>query len=309
MSYSRPMTAIPVIPVLVLLCLLGMAPRAAGQQSPDVPYVPTPWAVVEAMLKIAGVSRDDFLIDLGSGDGRIVIAAAKRHGTRGLGVDLDANLVNTARREAAGQGVSDKVEFHARNLFITDIGRATVLTMYLLPQINMQLRPRLFAELRPGTRIVSHDFDMGSWQPDRRLTVAVPDKPYGPPTSEIYLWVVPADASGKWQWRLPAGNAMHDYEVTFEQTFQALAGVPRVAGRGARLDNARMRGQEISFVLTAQVGAVETRHEFSGRVAGDVITGIVKAGGDDVRMEWNAKRLARGKMDIHAAARLPAVAH
>lgn len=303
------MTAIPVIPAFVLLCLLGMAPRAAGQQSPDVPYVPTPWAVVEAMLKIASVGRDDFLIDLGSGDGRIVIAAAKRHGTRGVGVDLDANLVNTARREAAGQGVSDKVEFHARNLFITNIDKATVLTMYLLPQINMQLRPRLFAELRPGTRIVSHDFDMGRWQPDDRLTVAVPDKPYGPPTSEIYLWVMPADASGRWQWRLPAGGAMHDYEVTFEQTFQTLAGAPRVAGRGARLDNARMRGQEISFVLTSQVGAIGMRHEFSGRVAGDVITGSVKVGDDGVRMDWNARRLARGKMDIHAVAGLPATAH
>jgi hypothetical protein len=303
------MTAIPVIPACVLLCLLGMAPRAAGQQSPDVPYVPTPWAVVEAMLKIASVGRDDFLIDLGSGDGRIVIAAAKRHGTRGVGVDLDANLVNTARREAAGQGVSDKVEFHARNLFITNIDKATVLTMYLLPQINMQLRPRLFAELRPGTRIVSHDFDMGRWQPDDRLTVAVPDKPYGPPTSEIYLWVMPADASGRWQWRLPVGGAMHDYEVTFEQTFQTLGGAPRVAGRGARLDNARMRGQEISFVLTAQVGAIGMRHEFSGRVAGDVITGSVKVGDDGVRMDWNARRLARGKMDIHATVGLPATAH
>src|ERR1051325_10877652 len=139
-------------------CVAGLA---CAQQS-DVPYVPTPPNVVEAMLEIAKVGPNDYLIDLGSGDGRILITAAKKYGTRGLGVDLDGSLVSDAKREARRQGVADRVEFLEQNLFITDIDKATVLTAYLFPQVNMELRPRLFAELRPGTRVVSHEFDFGN---------------------------------------------------------------------------------------------------------------------------------------------------
>jgi ribosomal protein L11 methylase PrmA len=137
-------------------CVLGAARAGAvGGDVPPIAYVPTPANVVDTMLNLAKVGANDFLIDLGSGDGRIVIAAAKRFGTRGFGVDIDGVLVGEAQREAQKQGVSDKVAFYARNLFVTDIGQATVITMYLFPQVNMRLRPRLFAELKPGTRIVS----------------------------------------------------------------------------------------------------------------------------------------------------------
>lgn len=285
-----------------LLCLAALlAGERAAAQGVDVPYVPTPSSVVDAMLGIAKVGADDYLIDLGSGDGRILIAAAKKFGAHGFGVDIDAGLVYTAKREAERQGVSGKVAFYARNLFITDIGKATVLTMYLLPKINLQLRPRLFAELKPGTRIVSHDFDLGDWQPDDKLTLPVPEKSYGPPSSEVFLWIVPADASGKWQWRLTVAGAARDYELTLEQAFQLLQGRSLAAGRSARFGSGRMRGESIEFALVADIDGREVRHEFSGRVSGDAIKGKVTLHGVvPAQLEWNAVRTARGKMDIGA---------
>ena len=291
-----------------LLCLTVLLAAIDGTaRASDVPYVPTPWNVVDAMLGIAKVGPDDFLIDLGSGDGRIVITAAKKYGTRGFGVDIDGALVTNAQREAQRQGVSDRVAFYERNLFITDIGRATVLTMYLFPQVNMRLRPRLFVELKPGTRIVSHDFDMDNWQPDEKITLAVPDKSYGPPSSEVFLWIVPADASGKWRWRLTLAGIPRDYEVTFEQTFQMLEGSPVVAGKGARFRSGRMRGENISFALVAEIDGRDVRHEFSGRVSGDSISGRVTLhGGGREQLEWHAARIARGKMNVSARPPIPA---
>jgi hypothetical protein len=272
---------------------------AAGAQGADVPYVPTPWNVVDAMLGMAQVGPDDYLIDLGSGDGRIVIAAAKKHGTRGFGVDIDGALVSDAQREAQRQGVGDKVTFYTRNLFITDISKATVLTMYLLPRVNLQLRPRLFADLKPGTRIVSHDFDMDNWQPDQKITLPVPDKPYGRASSDIFLWIVPADASGLWRWRLKVGGVARDYELALEQTFQLLNGNSMVSGTGGRFGNGKMRGEHISFVLVAEIDGRDVRHEFNGKLSGDSITGRVNLhGGMREQLEWRAVRSARGKMNI-----------
>lgn len=273
-------------------------PRAAIAAEADVPYVPTPQAVVDEMLRMAKVGAGDYVIDLGSGDGRIVIAAAKTFGARGFGVEIDGGLVSNARREAARQGVADRAEFRERNLFITDISGATVLTMYLFPRVIMQLRPRLFAELKPGTRVVSHDFDMGNWQPDEHKTVAVPEKPYGPPKSEIYLWIVPANAAGTWQWRLNIGGTPVAYELALQQTFQMLAGGPVVGGRTARIEGGRMRGEEIRFLLTADIGGREVRHEFTGRAAGDAISGKVKLDGGS-ELVWNAARVKPGSMDIN----------
>ena len=288
-----------------LLCLAAIlaGPRVAVAQAADVPYVPTPPNVVDAMLGIAKVDSNDYLIDLGSGDGRIVIAAAKKYGARGFGVDIDGTLVANAQREAERQGVSSHVAFHVRNLFITDISKATVLTMYLLPKINLQLRPRLFSELRPGTRIVSHDFDMGHWQPDEKLTVPVPDKPYGSPSSDVYLWIVPANAAGRWQWRMAVGGAPQDYEVVVGQSFQVLEGRPLVGGSSARFGNGRVRGEDLSFVIVADIGDREVRHEFRGRIAGDAITGRVSLrGAGPAELEWSAVRTARGKIQIDAGA-------
>jgi hypothetical protein len=283
--------------------LLCLATVAAAQTS-DVPYVPTSPNVVDAMLTLAKVGADDYLIDLGSGDGRIVIAAAKKFGTRGFGVDIDGALVSGAQREAQRQGVSDKVAFFTRNLFITDISKATVVTMYLFPQVNMRLRPRLLKELKAGTRIVSHEFDLGSWQPDAQLTVAVPDKPYGAPSSNVFLWIVPADVSGKWRWRLTVGGAARDYELTLEQTFQMVRGESLVAGTSARFGGGRVSGEHLSFTLAVDIAGREMHHEFNGRISGDSIDGkvVVRGGGAAAQSEWRAARTARGTLNINAEA-------
>lgn len=175
---------------IVLALCAGSAGSAAAQDL-DVPFVVTPDHVTRAMLELAGVKAGDFVIDLGSGDGRIVIVAATHYGARGLGVEIVPDLVTQSRDNARRAGVSDRAEFRVQDLFETDLSAATVVTMYLLPEVNLKLRPRLQA-LKPGTRIVSHDWDMGDWKPDRVITIDVPDKPYGlEKVSRLYLWTIP----------------------------------------------------------------------------------------------------------------------
>jgi hypothetical protein len=296
--------------MLKALCLwaAGAAWSMAGAQTVDAPYVPTPHNVVEAMLELAKVGPKDFVIDLGSGDGRIVIAAAKRHGARGFGVDLDHGLVNTARREARRQGVADRVEFHVRNLFITDVSQATVLTSYLYPRMNLELRPRLFAELAPGTRVVSHEFDFGNWPPDVKITVPVPNKPYGPPSSDVFMWIVPANAAGRWQWQLPSAHGPAQYEATLEQRFQILKGAVRIAGKPARLESARLTGAELTLVLFEEASSGARRHELTGRIEGDTVHGRARITGEPAEVEWRARRVAPASIDIEAAKPGPAFA-
>jgi precorrin-6B methylase 2 len=155
------------------------------EKEPEVPYVPTHEQIVAEMLKVAKVGKNDILYDLGSGDGRIPITAAKRWGTRGVGVDIDPARITEARANAKKAGVADKVKFMQQDLFETDIKEATVVTLYLLPEVNLRLRPKLLAELKPGTRIVSHNYDMGDWKPLQTITVKVPEE------HTIYYWVVP----------------------------------------------------------------------------------------------------------------------
>ena len=285
--------------LLVGLVALTVSASVHAQVS-DVPFVPTPSKVVDVMLGIAKVGPSDYVIDLGSGDGRIVIAAARKHGARGLGVDIDGALVDAARQEARRQGVSDRVAFVNRNLFITDISDATVVTMYLYPRVIMQLRPRLLRELKPGTRIVSHEFALDEWQPDQKVTVPVPDKPYGAPSSDVFLWIVPANAAGKWRWRPP--GAARDDEVTLEQTFQRLAGTGSIDGRAGRVTGGRVTGEEVRFSFRAE-GEGESIREFSGRLSDDAIQGAVLVQGQSaVKREWQAVRVARGTININADA-------
>jgi SAM-dependent methyltransferase len=169
--------------------MAGLAGRAAALDT-DVPFISTPDHVTLAMLELAGVGPKDMVIDLGSGDGRIVITAARRFGARGLGVEIVPDLVRRSRENARRAGVADRVEFRQQDLFDTDLSPATVITMYLLPEVNLKLRPRL-QTLRPGTRIVSHDWNLGDWEPDRIVVVPAPDKPVGrAKVSRLYLWVV-----------------------------------------------------------------------------------------------------------------------
>lgn len=158
----------------------------APERDPDVPYVPTPNEVVTQMLQIANVKKGDVLYDLGSGDGRIVIAAAQKYGTRGVGIDINPERINEANANARAAKVTDRVQFRQQDLFKTDLSEATVVTLYLLPDINVKLRPQLFKQLKPGTRIVSHDFDMGEWKPERVVQVQGPTRQH-----TVYYWVVP----------------------------------------------------------------------------------------------------------------------
>jgi len=280
---------------LAMCC--GFAGLAANaQQALDVPFVGTPPAVMEAMLAMAKVGPDDFVVDLGCGDGRLVIAAAKKFGARGYGVDLDGALINEAQHAAEREGVKDRTRFEVRNLYVTDFSKATVLTLYLFPRVNLDLRPRFFSELKPGTRVVSHEFDFGDWRPDAQTTVEVPDKPYGPPRSTVYLWIIPADASGRWAWRVPQPGG-GTYEVALEQTFQQ---VKPAGGQGAyRIERATLTGDTLAFVLRSG----SESQEYKGRINGDTISGTVTAG--NATAPWTATRVARGKMNIEAGRELP----
>jgi SAM-dependent methyltransferase len=199
-----------------ILPCLGLVVAFACAAQDEVPFVTTPDNVTLAMLELAGVGASDHVIDLGSGDGRIVINAARRFGASGLGVEIVGDLVRSSRDNARRAGVAERVEFLEQDLFLTDLDRASVITMYLLPAVNLQLRPRLLA-LKPGTRIVSHDWDMGDWTPDRSRRVSAPEKKIGlEKSSNVHLWIVPARVHGLWC----AGNLRLDLTQRF-QTFSA----------------------------------------------------------------------------------------
>jgi len=278
----------------LLTCMLF---ASFAVQASDVHYVPTPMNVVDAILELGGVGPGDFLVDLGSGDGRISIRAAKRFGTRGFGVEIEHHLVNMARDDARRQGVADKVSFDASDLFATDLGRASVITAYLLPALNLRLRPRLFEQLRPGSRIVTHDFDFGDWPPDRKLTIAVPDKPYGAPSSDIMLWVVPADFSGNWQWTLPGDIRV---EAVVAQRFQRPELVLTVQGQRVPASDARISGNTLSFAVRGASGLQHYRGDISGKTLRGQVTGV-----NGQVMSWSALRVKTGKMDIGAGDAMP----
>ena len=259
------------------------------------------------MLQIAKVTANDYLIDLGSGDGRIVVTAAKKHGARGFGVDLNPERIRESNENARKAGVTDKVAFYQRDLFETDLSEATVITMYLLPRVNMELRPKLLA-LKPGTRIVSHDFSMEDWKPDTHVTVDANEKFGGSDgKSDIYFWVIPARAGGTWQWQLTVAGKPQSYELALNQQFQAVTGNAWVNGRAARLQTVSLRGGDIHVVLTAEVNGAAVKHEFNGRVEGDAISGSVTLSGARLQSlaEWSARRAAQksttAPRGLHAA--------
>jgi len=245
---SAMMKALPrtALGMLLLWIALGAPPSARGD---GVPYIQSPTRIVDAMLAIAKVGAQDYVIDLGSGDGRIVIAAAKRYGARGLGIDYDSSLIAESRANAAREGVSDRVAFLHQDIFDADLSDATVVTMYLLPEVNLQLRPRILLELRPGTRIVSHDYDMGDWVPERQLFIKTPEKTIGPKKeSTVFLWIVPARIAGYWRGTLAGPQGEEPVLIEFGQRFQnasATMWLPRwyMAGNG------RIRGETVSLSL------------------------------------------------------------
>jgi SAM-dependent methyltransferase len=297
-NYQRRHGMRRIVVAALLVCGLS-AGRAATAQ---VPFVPTPPEVVEKMLSMAKVTKSDYVIDLGSGDGRVVRMAAQKFGARGFGVDLDAELVARSTNLARRDGVADRVNFFAQDLFKTDISEATVLTMYLLPAVNMKLRPRLLSELKPGTRIVSHDFDLGDWHADETATLYAKEKYAGAGgDSTVYLWIVPADAAGHWRWRLRFAGREIDYELVLTQQFQKVQGVVRAAGREAKIEAAELRGATLRFASVIDVNASPVRHVFSGRVVGDTIEGDVTLTGARIQgaQQWTGARVVRGATHIN----------
>lgn len=233
-------------------------PRS-GQPGKDVVWVPTPDEVVEQMLTMASVGPEDYVIDLGSGDGRTVIAAAKKYGARAMGIEYNPDMVTLSRRKAEEAGITDQVEFIEGDIFETDFSQATVLTMYLLPSLNERLRPRIL-QLPPGTRVVSHAWDMADWEADQMVTIA---------DSDVYFWIVPVDVEGNWT--ISVGG--ESWKLRLIQDFQLLYGRIRIGDESFRLLDGRVRGTQIHFQFDDANG---NRRVFSGRVNGKAMEGTLR---------------------------------
>ena len=280
--------------VLIAATLLAAVPALAQPQAwawddGTVPYVQTPMEIVERMLRMAEVRKDDYVIDLGSGDGRIIIEAAKR-GARGLGVDLDPNLVKHATENAQKAGVADRTQFQVKDIFETDLSAATVVAFYLLPDFNAKLLPRLL-KLKPGTRIVSHDGGIGDWPPDERLEMRAPEKPVGVGgVSRVELWIVPADARGAWTSELPGHGGTWKFKVS--QHFQVLDIDVAAQGRDLLVRNSRLRGEEIKLIVTGIVNGRAWHHYFVGTLKDERISGevTISDGNNKRSFPWTATR-------------------
>jgi SAM-dependent methyltransferase len=248
------MARLPVRP-LVLAALVVALSTATALDLPDgvevvkAPYVPTPDGVVERMLDIARVGEGDVVYDLGSGDGRIVIAAARR-GARAIGIELDEDLVEKSRKNAEAAGVADRVRFEAKDLFDVDLSEATVVTLYLLPEVNLHLRPKLYEELAPGTRVVSHAFDMWDWRADGTEVVEHDARGH-----TLYHWVMPAQVAGAWRWRgVWRGRRERTFVLNLAQTFQRVRGSLDVDRRDRPLRDVRLEGRALSFTVDGPDG-------------------------------------------------------
>ena len=259
---------------ILLVSALALASAAGAQQrfeELDTPFVTTPANVVDAMLDMARVAPGERLIDLGSGDGRIVIAAARR-GAHAVGIEIDPQLVERSRVAARGAGVEDRVRFVVQDLFDIDLSTADVVTMYLLPDVNRRLRPRLLATLRPGARIVSHDWDLGEWPPDATATVAAPDKRVGrEKQSRVFLWIVPARVAGRWQAEA-RDRTLHLHLV---QSYQRVSGVARWGGREYRFADQPVRGSTME--IRAQGAGGETL-ALALSAEGETLSGSLREG-------------------------------
>jgi hypothetical protein len=276
---------------------LGALPLARLTSAADVdsqrtggPFVPTPQVVVDEMLRMAKVGPNDFVVDLGSGDGIIVLTAAQRHKARGFGVDIDPELVKLSNGEAKKRGVADRASFYVMDVFKADIGKATVVTLYLLPGMMADLRSKIYNELRPGTRVVSHDYHFGDdWRADDQHTWDVPEKEKvnGVPRATVYLWIVPAKIAGRWQLRM-AAPAGEQYDLELKQRYQSLEGTVTGGGaRGVRLTQSNLRGEDISFAFPSG----GDRHRFKGRISGNTMEGTVELAGGKGSAKWTATRL------------------
>ncbi|MBI3375834.1 MAG: methyltransferase domain-containing protein [Betaproteobacteria bacterium] len=268
---------------LHLALLLGAVMAAASALAQDAPqrapFITTPDEVVVEMLKLAGAGPEDYVIDLGSGDGRIVITAAQRFGARGLGVDLDEKLVDLSRENARRAGLAERAEFRVQDALNTDLSRAGVVTIYLLPQLIGRLQPRVLDEMRPGARVVTHAFYMQSWKPDEVRKVRLAQRHAGQgDESTIYLWIVPAKARGEWRARLPA---LGELNLRIHQNFQEIEIESSGDGGGFRVEKATLRGDAITWSGTLERAGRRLEQRFSGRVHPERIEGELTIAGQD----------------------------
>jgi len=257
----------------------------AGEIQSGGPYVPTPQTVVDAMLEVAKVGPRDFVIDLGSGDGRIVLTAATKHRARGMGVEIEEELVEQANASAQRLGVADRVRFRRQDVMDADISGASVVTLYLMPGLMQSLQPRLLKELAPGTRIVSHDFNFGNWEPDRKVEVRTPEK-YGNPgdwVSNVLLWIVPAAVEGKWSGEAGA------LRLDLRQRYQQFTGTLARGGAEWKVRGGRIEGARIRFSVPRADGS--GRDLYTGVVKDSRIEGEVRGEGGTVTGRWSATRV------------------
>ena len=273
-------TGVVVVSFAVALPARAQAPNEfqpqVGQAGKDVIWVPTPELLVERMLTMAQTTSADQVIDLGSGDGRIAIMAAKKFGAQSLGIEYNPDMVALSQRNAQAGGVAGKAEFRRADIFETDFSKATVIAMYLLPGLNMRLRVKL-EEMKPGTRIVSHQFDMGDWDPDET------DDYDG---RRAYLWIVPARVQGSWKLSFPGAKGMREVDLTFNQRHQNIVGHVRLGPISAGLREPRLRGDALRFSFVDETGEL---HEFLGRVIGSSMEGALRtASGGEGR--WTATK-------------------
>jgi hypothetical protein len=276
--------------ILILGLLLSLAPLPVSMDAHaymdtersvklDAPFLPTPNYVILELLAKARVGKDDILYDLGSGDGRIVIEAAKKTGCRAIGIEIDADLVDDSRLNAARAGVQDRVRFVVADIFKEDFSDATVVTLYMGSDVNLRLRPKLLRELKPGTRIASYTFDMGEWKPDDVSTFGKED---------AYFWIIPANASGKWAWTEGKGKSKNKWELEVKQVFQEITGQVSYKGKQFPLRGGKIKGDGIRFTLDGDPFGKGVPVEFTGRVQGNSIEGTI--GDGTSRRTWKATR-------------------
>jgi len=278
---------------LVAAAFVVAACAAFAADSPEAkdagPYVPSPQSVVADMLKLAEVGPNDYVIDLGSGDGRIVLTAAKVFGARGMGIEIKDELVAVSNEAARREGIADRATFVKQDLFKADISPATVLTMYLLPDTVNMLRDKLLRELRPGTRVISHDYPLSGWTHDRYVHMDLKEKVAisGVTTTLIYVYVVPAKVAGRWRAQVPS-TVGRRVTLDLQQYVNRISGSARIDGKDHPLLSPRLRGDRIDFRVLRRDGGYA---EFSGQVSRDRIEGLARGNGAET--PWNATREAR----------------
>jgi hypothetical protein len=275
---------------MAVALLLLPPPASLAQELSKLPYVPTPQVVVDEMLKLANVTAKDYVVDLGSGDGRMIITAVRNFKANGLGVDIDKKLVELSNEQAKADGVDDRAKFIEQDMFKADLSKATVVTLYVLPDFMEKLRPKLLSELKPGTRIVAHDYYMSGWYPDRQFSLTVPEKvkANGTDKAYLYLWIVPSIVGGDWRMEFDAGGRNRQLIVMeINQRYQMITVSAENLLGPMKIDNTLLRGDEIGFDLS--IGALPYR--FTGKVSDGKMEGTAVAPGGARPIPWRANKL------------------